>query len=75
MKNFDYVRPGSCVEAAKELTEGAVYIAGGSDLLGTLKQEILPKYPKKLVSLRKLPDMKGIRLEDGALKIGAMTTL
>ena len=75
MKNFDYVRPGSCVEAAKELTEGAVYIAGGSDLLGTLKQEILPKYPKKLVSLKKLPDMKGIRLEDGALKIGAMTTL
>ena len=75
MKKFDYVRPGSCAEAEREMTEGAVYVAGGSDLLGTLKQEILPKYPKKLVSLKNLPDMKGIELEDGALKIGAMTTL
>lgn len=75
MKRFDYVRPGSCAEASAELTEGAVYMAGGSDLLGALKQDILPKYPKKLVSLRDIPDMRGVKLEDGALKLGAMTTL
>ena len=75
MKRFDYVRPGSCAEASKEMTEGAVYVAGGSDLLGALKQDILPKYPKKLVSLKNIPDMSGIRVEDGALKIGAMTKL
>ena len=57
------------------MTEGAVYVAGGSDLLGALKQDILPKYPKKLVSLKNIPDMSGIRVEDGALKIGAMTKL
>ena len=75
MKRFVYVRPGSCAEASAELTEGAVYMAGGSDLLGALKQDILPKYPKKLVSLRDIPDMRGVKLEDGALKLGAMTTL
>ena len=75
MKRFDYVRPGSCAEASAELTEGAVYMAGGSDLLGALKQDILPKYPKKLVSLRDIPDMRGVKLEDGALKLDAMTTL
>lgn len=75
MKRFDYVRPQSAVEAAKGMTNGAVYMAGGSDLLGTLKADILPEYPKKVISLKEVPGMEGISLENGVLKIGAMTTL
>ena len=75
MKRFDYVRPQTCSEASGEMENGAVYMAGGSDLLGELKQDILPKYPKKVVSLRDIPELKGVAVEDGKLKIGAMTTL
>ena len=75
MKRFDFVRPQTCEEAAKELNPSAVYMAGGTDLLGELKQEILPKYPEKVVSLKDIPGMKGVKLEDGRLKIGALTTL
>ena len=75
MKRFDYVRPQTCTEASGEMENGAVYMAGGSDLLGELKQDILPKYPKKVVSLRDIPELKGVAVEDGKLKVGAMTTL
>lgn len=37
MKRFDFVRPQTCEEAAKELNPSAVYMAGGTDLLGELK--------------------------------------
>ena len=75
MKRFDYVRPQTCAEASGEMENGAVYMAGGSDLLGELKQDILPKYPKKVVSLRDIPELKGVAVEDGKLKVGTMTTL
>ena len=75
MKGFDYVRPQSLEAAAQEKKNGAVLMAGGSDLMGELKGEILPEYPEKVVSLKGIPGIKGIRLEDGMLKIGAMTTL
>ena len=75
MKRFDYVRPQTCAEASGEMENGAVYMAGGSDLLGELKQDILPRYPKKVVSLRDIPELKGVAVEDGKLKVGAMTSL
>ncbi|MGI6736037.1 MAG: FAD-dependent oxidoreductase [Anaerovoracaceae bacterium] len=75
MRNFDLVRPETAEEAANQMEEGAVYMAGGSDLLGELKSDILPEYPKKVVSLKKIPGLSGIEYSDGMLKIGAMTTL
>ena len=75
MKSFDYVRPQSAAEAAAEMGDGAVYMASGSDLLGALKADILPRYPKKAVSLKDIKGMKGIRREGGCLVVGAMTTL
>ena len=75
MKRFDFVRPQSCEEAVREIDSASVYMAGGTDLLGELKQEILPKYPEKVVSLKDIPGLKGVTLESGKLKIGALTTL
>ncbi|MGI5989039.1 MAG: FAD-dependent oxidoreductase [Lachnospiraceae bacterium] len=75
MRNFEFVRPDTEKEAAGQIDKDAVYMAGGSDLLGELKSDILPEYPKKIVSLKKIPGLTGIKYENGTLKIGAMTTL
>lgn len=75
MKNLSYVRPGTIAEASEELKQGSVIMAGGSDLLGGLKADILPEYPEKLVSLKGIEGLDGIKEEADGLHIGAMTKL
>jgi hypothetical protein len=58
MKNFTYVNPSSVEEASELLKQpGTVVMGGGTDLLGVLKDGLLPEYPEKVVSLKKLPGM------------------
>ena len=54
---------------------GASLIAGGTDLLGALKDNILPDYPSLLVNIKSIPGLDYIKEEDGALKIGAAARL
>ena len=79
MKHFKYQTPETFGEAAGILKAAhpgeAAVMAGGTDLLGVLKDELLLEYPQTFVSLREIPDTAYIRREDGAVKIGAMTTL
>lgn len=79
MKHFKYQTPETFGEAAGILKAAhpgeAAVMAGGTDLLGVLKDELLLEYPQTVVSLREIPDTAYIRREDGAVKIGAMTTL
>ena len=56
-------------------SENACVLAGGTDLLGTLKTEILCENPDTLVDIKRIPESKGIKEEDGALTVGALTTL
>ena len=52
--------------------------AGGTDLLGTMRFEILPTamYPAKVVNLKTIsPSLDYIKEEGGTLKIGALTRL
>lgn len=57
MKNFTYVNPSSVEEASELLKQpGTVVMGGGTDLLGVLKDGLLPEYPEKVVSLKKLPE-------------------
>ena len=74
MKNFAYVRAGSLAEAIKALsTKGAWLHAGGTDLLGCARNEILPV--EKVVSITRLKQLKGISSQpDGSVKIGALTS-
>ncbi len=74
-RNFAYVKAGSLSEAIKELsTKGARLHAGGTDLLGYARSEILPV--EKVVSISNLKNLKGISARpDGGIKIGALTTL
>lgn len=79
MKHFKYQTPGTFDEAeellkSKHPGEAAV-MAGGTDLLGVLKDELLLEYPETIVALRDIPDTAYIEEENSAVRIGAMTTL
>lgn len=77
MKKFGYKRAESFEGAGQIQKEekNAVFLAGGTDLLGTMKADILPEYPQVLVDLKRIPGAKGICREGDVLKIGALTTL
>jgi NADPH-dependent glutamate synthase beta subunit-like oxidoreductase/CO/xanthine dehydrogenase FAD-binding subunit len=51
------------------------FIAGGTDLLGALKDNIHPGTPELLIDLKRLDALRGIREEKKSLRIGALTTL
>jgi xanthine dehydrogenase YagS FAD-binding subunit len=75
INNFDYVKAGSLAEAIKALNvKGAWLHAGGTDLVGFARSEIMPV--EKVVSISGLKQLKGISTQStGGLKIGAITTL
>ena len=75
MPNVTYVRPKSLKEAFDQLSaEGARVHAGGTDLLGCLRDDVFKA--GKLVSLGQLKELRGITpMSDGGLRIGALTTL
>jgi len=76
MKPFQYAAPKTLREATGLLEDRwgvAEVLAGGTDLITSLKQHIVA--PNRLVSLRNVPELKGIRAESRRIRIGAMTTL
>ncbi|UCD23749.1 MAG: xanthine dehydrogenase family protein subunit M [Gemmatimonadota bacterium] len=72
---FNYVRAQSLTEAQQQLsTDGARVCAGGSDLLGCLRDEVFDC--SKVVSVTGLDELRGItRSRDGGVNIGALTTI
>jgi xanthine dehydrogenase YagS FAD-binding subunit len=77
MKAYIHVSPKTIDEAAKALgTEGAKIIAGGTDLLNGMKDDVLyPSFPTAIVDLKAIPNLDYIKEEGGMLKIGAMAIL
>ncbi len=75
LPNFTYVRPNTLAEAVKQLsTPGAKAHAGGTDLLGGLRDRVFAA--DKVVSLGKLADLRGISGDGSSgLRIGALTTI
>lgn len=74
MYDVHYHRPAS-LEDALNLLAGAdepKILAGGQTLLPTMKQHLAA--PSDLVDIRRIPGMKGIRVDGGHLVIGAATT-
>lgn len=74
MKHFDRVNVTSFEEASVLLKEAggkADALAGGSDLLGIYKDELLETYPEKLVNLKLIPGFGRIEENDTAVVIGA----
>lgn len=76
MKHFKHMQASSAEQAASEAANGTAWvIAGGTDLLGTLKDEIFPEYPETIIDLKTIPDMDSITDEGDALCIGALAKL
>jgi xanthine dehydrogenase YagS FAD-binding subunit len=75
-KKFAHVNARTIDEAASLLRTGkAAALAGGTDLLGAMRFEILPTYPETVVNLKSIPGLDYIKEEAGMLKIGALTRL
>jgi xanthine dehydrogenase YagS FAD-binding subunit len=72
---FAYTRPEHLQDAVRRLAQGnARAHAGGTDLLGCLRDQVLAA--ETLVSLSAIEGLARVReLEDGGLAIGAMTTI
>jgi carbon-monoxide dehydrogenase medium subunit len=72
--NFPYVKPATLNEALDLLAAnaGAVPLAGGQSLMATLNLRL--SKPELLVDIGGLDELRGIRLEDDAVCIGALTT-
>jgi xanthine dehydrogenase YagS FAD-binding subunit len=76
MRPFEHINAKTPEEASEALKkDGAVALAGGGDLLNSLKDDIFPSYPKTVVNLKSIPGLSFIRPDGGTLKIGALTTL
>jgi xanthine dehydrogenase YagS FAD-binding subunit len=76
MDNFGYSRPATLREATTllERQRGKVaLLSGGTDLLGELKDSTAA--PERLVAIRHLKELQGIRTTRGGLTIGAATLL
>lgn len=72
MKHFAHVDASSVEEASRLLGDDAVAIAGGTDLLGVLKDEILRGYPKTVVNLKTIPGLDRIEEDGDTVRIGAL---
>lgn len=74
MKAFEYTTARTVESAAELRGEKGRYLAGGIDLLGEMKEDIVS--PSRLVSLKQVSGLRGTSpTADGGLRIGANTTV
>ncbi len=78
MKAFKHVNATSVDEAIalmRSCNGNANLIAGGTDLLGVLKDEILPDFPEAVINIKTIPGLDDVEENEKGLKIGALTKL
>jgi len=79
MKPFEHINAASFEEASalllKALENKAAVLAGGTDLLNSLKQAILEEHPDTVINLKDIPDAAGISEGGGGITVKAMTKL
>lgn len=76
MENFSYSRPSTIRQAAAQLGREhnrVMLIAGGTDVLGEIKDNL--RTPERLVAIRQLKELQGIRASRAGIRIGAATLL
>ena len=76
MRNFEYARPETEAEALELLSEhngNTAVLAGGTDLMSLLKRDVIQ--PARVVDIKNIPSLTGIKPFDGGTLIGANTTL
>ena len=76
MRPFEYASPATQEQAVALLgaTWGqAEILAGGTDLLALMKDDVL--HPERLVNIKQIKEMSGVTASSQGLRIGALTTL
>jgi 4-hydroxybenzoyl-CoA reductase subunit beta len=76
LHSYAYERPKNlelALQSAAQATEGFMFIAGGTDLVPNMKHRLFT--PQKLIALKQIPELRGVRVENGELVIGAGETL
>jgi len=73
--HFDAHSIGEAVSLLDRYNGKAAVIAGGTDLLGKMKDRALPEYPEALINIKTIPGLDAIGEGDGMLRIGALATL
>lgn len=73
MNRFEYASPETVESAVRLLGPQAAVLAGGTDLISLIKDGVVA--PQRVVNIKEIPELKGIRVENGGLRIGALTTV
>ena len=69
MRAFDYATPSTVTDALDLAKPGSAFLAGGTTLVDLMKLDVMT--PDRVIDVNGLP-LRGIRLADGALRIGAL---
>jgi len=78
MKKFLHINASTVDEAVSILRQHdgrAKIIAGGTDLLGQIKNRVHPVMPEVLVNIKTIANLEYIKEDEEGLKIGALTKL
>lgn len=78
MEAFTHFQPNSVQDAVAMLQKGggkACLIAGGTDLMGCLKDRLWLEAPDTVIDLKRIGGLNHIRMDGNVLKIGALATL
>ena len=71
--DYSYHRPSDIEEAWELVSEDAVIMAGGSDVMPQLKMATID--PKVMIDLAKIEELKKIEEQEDGIHVGAMVTL
>jgi len=74
-KHFNAYSVDEAVALMGRYGERASVIAGGTDILGKMKDAILPAYPEALINIKTIQGLSGIKESGGMLRIGALALL
>ncbi|HHU76484.1 MAG TPA: xanthine dehydrogenase family protein subunit M [Firmicutes bacterium] len=78
MRSFQHINVFTLEEAVSVLKDSggkAQVIAGGTDIIGVLKEQILPDYPEILLNIKAIPDLDYIKKDHEGLRIGPLAKL
>ncbi|MCG6880576.1 MAG: FAD binding domain-containing protein [Deltaproteobacteria bacterium] len=78
MRKFTHANAKTLDEAVlllKRYGGKAAVVAGGTDLIGKMKDEILPSYPEAVINIKTIHGLEFITEKEGELQIGALTRL
>ena len=78
IRDFEHVAANTLDEALRLSSEHgkkASIVAGGTDLLGVLKDNIHAGYPELLIDIKPIAALRGVKEDKKGLRIGALATL